>query len=131
MFHKMLALVLAGLLVNLVCANPARATSKEVRETHFAEQVKKKIAELGTGLEARVEVKLRDGRQVKGYVSEAGEDSFVVVNARTGVATIVPYPQVKQVKGNNLSTGAKIAIGAGVVIGVLLVLFFTGAISKR
>jgi hypothetical protein len=131
MFHKVLTLVLAGLLVNLVCANPTRAMSKGERGVDFAERVKKNIAKLGTGPEARVEIKLLDNRRVKGYVSEAGEDSFVVVDARTGVATTVPYPQVKQVKGNNLSTGAKIAIGAGVVIGVLLVLFFTGAISKR
>ncbi len=28
----------------------------------------------------------------------------------------VAYPQVKQVKGNNLSTGAKIAVGVAIVL---------------
>jgi hypothetical protein len=33
---------------------------------------------------------------------------------------------VKQVKGNNLSTGAKIAIGAAIGAAILAVLFFIG-----
>jgi hypothetical protein len=37
-----------------------------------------------------------------------------------GVATTVAYPQVKQVRGNNLSTGGRIAIGVGLSIALLL-----------
>lgn len=44
------------------------------------------------------------------------------MDVKTGAATTVPYPQVKQVKGNNLSTGTKIAIGLGIVAGVILFL---------
>lgn len=47
---------------------------------------------------------------MKGYVQEIAEDHFVVVDDRTGLTTAIAYTQVKQVKGNNLSTGAKIAI---------------------
>ncbi len=32
------------------------------------------------------------------------------------------YPQVKKVKGNNLSTGAKIAIGLGIAIAVVIII---------
>lgn len=41
----------------------------------------------------------------------------MIVDDKTGGTTAVPYPQVKKVKGNNLSTGAKIVIGVGIVIG--------------
>jgi hypothetical protein len=42
------------------------------------------------------------------------------------VATTVAYPQVKSVQGNNLSTGTKIAIGAGVAAAVIfIILWFT------
>ena len=78
--------------------------------------MKEGISKLGTGPEARVEVKLRDKTKLKGYVSEAGENSFVVVDEKTGATSTVTYPQVKQVKGNNLSTAAEIALGVGVIL---------------
>jgi hypothetical protein len=95
------------------------ATSKEAR---FAAKVKASIAKLGTGPEAGVEVKLRDKTKLKGYVQAANENSFSVVDEKTGNTTDVPYPQVKSVKGNNLSTGAKIAIGVGIAVLVIFAL---------
>jgi len=92
------------------------ANSKEEKATRLAEKVKAGISKLGTGSGARIEVKLRDKTKLKGFVSEAGEDSFVVVDEKTGASSIVPYVQVKQVKGNNLSTAAEIAIGVGVIL---------------
>ena len=44
-------------------------------------------------------------------------------------ATQVPYPQAKQVKGNNLSKGAKIAIGMAAVVGAT-VLFVALSLPK-
>lgn len=120
MLKKFLSLALVGLLINMVSVSPVYAGSKEEKEARFAEKVKKGVLKLGTGTDARVEVKLRDKTKLKGYISEAGEDSFIVVDAKMGVATTVAYPQVKQVKGNNLSTGANIAIAVGALLLVLL-----------
>ena len=39
------------------------------------------------------------------------------------LTTTVAYPDVVQVKGNNLSTGAKIAIAAGIIAGIIIVLY--------
>ena len=122
MSRKLVSLVLVGLLLNIVGAIPAYASSKEETRARFAEKVKEGIGRLGTGPEARVEVKLRDGKKLKGYISEAGENSFVIVDAKSGAASTVPYPQVKQVTGNNLSKGAKIAITVGIVVGLLFLL---------
>jgi hypothetical protein len=58
---------------------------------------------------------------LKGDVAEASEDRFVVVD-KTGASTEVPYPQVKQAKGNNFSTGVKIAIVVGIILIVAYVL---------
>ena len=122
MLKKLLSLAVVGLLLNIAGVIPAYASSKEESRARFAEKVKEGIGRLGTGPEARVEVKLRDGRKLKGYISEAGENSFVIVEAKSGTASTVPYPQVKQVTGNNLSKGAKIALTVGVVVGVLFLL---------
>jgi hypothetical protein len=116
MFKKVLCLVLVGFLLSVAGVRPAYAGAREEKETRLAEKVKKGISKLGTGAAARVEVKLRDKTELKGYVSEAGEDSFVIVDEKTSAISRVPYSQVQQVKGNNLSTAAKIAIGVGIIL---------------
>lgn len=116
MFRKVLSLALIGFLLMVAGLRPAYAGSKEEKATRFAEKVKEGISKLGTGADARIEVKLRDKTKLKGYVSEAGQDSFVVVDEKTGASSTVTYAQVKQVKGNNLSTAAEIAIGVGVIL---------------
>jgi hypothetical protein len=122
MSKKLLSLAVVGLLLNIVGVIPAYASPKEETRARFTEKVKEGIGRLGTGPEARVEVKLRDGRKLKGYISEAGENGFVIVEAKSGTASTVPYPQVKQVTGNNLSKGAKIALTVGLVVGLLFLL---------
>ncbi len=74
---------------------------------------------------------MRDKTKLEGYVSAVGDDSFVVTDIKTGVATTVAYPQVKKVKGNNLSTGAKIAIGVGIAAVVLVVIIASGVSFGR
>ncbi len=115
MFKKVTAVVLAGLIFTIGVV-PAYAGAKEEKEARFALKVKDGISKLGTGTEARVEVKLRDKTKLKGYVSESGDESFVIVIEKTGMATTVAYPQVKQVKGNNLNMAAEIALGVGVIL---------------
>ena len=120
MFRKVLSFVLAGLLLFASGGRPAYAASAGEKQSRFVERVKEGIRKLGTGEEARVEVKLRDKRKLKGYVSEAGEDGFVVVEAKTGAAVRVAYPQVGQVKGHNRSTGVELAILAGVMALIII-----------
>ena len=125
MFKKVLSLVLVGFVLNVIGVSLAYASSKEEKDTRFAEQVKEGISKLGTGAAARIEIKLRDKRKLKGYVGEAGGDSFVIVDEKTGASTTVTYSQVKQAKGNNVSTTAKIAIGVGVIlIPIIVALIF-------
>jgi hypothetical protein len=116
MFRKALSLVLVGFLFGVAGLRLAYAGAKEEKETRLAEKVKEGISKLGTGVEARVEVKLRNKTKLKGYVSEASEDSFVIVDEKTGTTSTVSYAQVKQVKGKNLSTAAEIALGVGVIL---------------
>lgn len=128
MFKKVLSLALVGFLLSVAGPRTGYARSKEEKATRFAEKVKEGISKLGTGAEARIEVKLWDKTKLKGYVSEAGEDSFVIVDEKTGGTSTVTYAQVKQVKGNNLSTAAEIAIGVGVIL--LPIVIVLALISK-
>ncbi len=123
MTKRLLTLLLAGLLLNLAAVAPvAHASTKDERRARFAEKVREGVRALGVGESARVELKLRDRTRLKGYVSAASDEGFSVTDAG-GSTTAVAYAQVAQVKGHNLSTGARVAIGVGVVIGVLLLIF--------
>lgn len=122
MSRKILSFALIVLLANLISVSSVRAGSSEADHARFAQKVKAGIAKLGTGEAARVELKLRDNTKLKGYIAEAGENDFAVADSHTGIVTRVLYAQVKQIKGNNLSTGAKVAIGLGIAVGVLILL---------
>ena len=124
MFKRNLSLALIGALIfALTLTPPALAKSKAEKEVEFAAKVKTGIAKLGVGPEAKLTVKLRDKTKLTGFVSQIGPDSFIIADAKTGATTKVAYPNVTQVKGNNLSTGAAIAIGVAVAGAILLILF--------
>lgn len=122
MTKKLLSLTLAVLLAH-VCAAVTSAKSKAEKEAEQAAKVRQGILKIGTGERTLVKLKLRDGTRLEGFVAAADEASFTVVNAKTGAAAVVAYPQVGQVKGNNLSTGAKVAIGVGIAVLVIAVLY--------
>ena len=126
MFRKALTVLLAALVINLAGGGLAYAASKEEKQARYAEKIKASVLKLGTGESTRVKVKLQDKTKLEGYISDAGEEGFTVTNQKTGSATTVAYPQVKSVQGNNLSTGAKIAIGVGIAASIIfIVLWFT------
>jgi flagellar biosynthesis/type III secretory pathway ATPase len=101
----------------------AQQSSKIVEETAKA---KAEVAKRGTGDKARVTVRLRDGGEVKGYISQADQDKFTIINEKTSQRSDIAYSEVKKVKGRGgLSKGAKIgifaAIGAGAIVTFLAV----------
>lgn len=112
--------LLIGLMLNL--AFPHAAVFAETKEEKHAAKVKAAIVKLGIGIESRVKVKLFDKTEIKGYVSEITANDFTVVNEKDNAVKNIPYPLVKQVKGNNVSTGAKVAILFGVIF-VIAILF--------
>lgn len=110
---------IAAILLHVSFVSPAFAETKE--EKH-AIKVRTNVIKLGTGPDAKVEVKLKDKTKLKGYVVESNDNQFVVMNAKTGEAVPITYSSIKQVKGNNLSTGVVILIGVGIFIVALLIL---------
>jgi hypothetical protein len=122
MLKKICSVVLTALLLQSA-AVPAFGKSDAEKEAKRAEKVRTQLARLGTGEDALVSLELRDKTRLKGYISEAGAESFVVTDS-AGKTTAVAYPQVKKAQGNNLSTGAKIAIGVGIGAGVVLLILW-------
>jgi hypothetical protein len=122
LMKKLLTLMVACLVVSAVSVRPVAASSKAEKEARFAGKVKLGVEKLGSGRDTRVEVKLRDKTRLKGYISEISENEFVVTDLKTGASNKVAYTEVKQIKGNNLSTGAKIAIAVSIAVGLTLLI---------
>ena len=111
MFKKILSLTLIALVINVFGVGTVRAGAQVVEQARpNVERVKENVRKLGIGDATRLQLKLWDGRNVKGYLREAREEDFTVVDVKTGVATTVKYAEVKQVKGSNRSTAAKVGV---------------------
>lgn len=122
MLKRICSVALAALLLQAAAA-PAFAKSSAEKEARRVEKVRTQLAKLGTGKDAVVRIELRDKTRLEGYISEAGAESFVITD-KAGKATTVAYPQVGKAKGNNLSTGAKIAIGIGIGAAIVLLIIW-------
>lgn len=121
MLKKYVTIFVTILILNLSLSTLVFAGTKDEKSAAKTEEVKLNIAKLGTGKDTKINVKLKDGTKLKGYISEVNENNFVVTNHKSGVSTEVPYANAKQVKGNNLSTGAKVAIGVGIAVAVIAI----------
>jgi hypothetical protein len=124
MLKKISTIVLAGLLINAFCVQPAFASSKEEKVAQHTEKIRAGILKLGVGQDARVAVKLRSKVKLAGYISEMNGDSFVVTDMKTKGTTAVTYGDVAQIKGHNLSTGAKIGIGMAIGAGLTILVLY-------
>jgi hypothetical protein len=75
-----------------------------------AEKIKMKVAKMGTGEKAKAKIKLRSGEKLKGYISSAGENDFVLTDKKSGKTTTIAYADVDEVGKPGLSQGTKIAL---------------------
>ncbi len=129
MLKKYLSLTLVIILFQLFNTGPISAMPAARKEL-TPEQVRKSIEKLGTGEKARAIVKLRDGTVHKGFVYDAGDNSFTLLEEKTAQKITVAYADVIGLKGKNMSTGAKVALGVGLaaaglaIVGSILVLAF-------
>jgi len=124
MIKRSCSIIVACLLtLSTISQQPATASSKPEKDAQFAQKIKSAIEKLGTGQSSQVHIKLRDKTRLTGYVSEIGDTSFVVTDLKSAASTTVAYPQVVQVKGNNLSTRTKVIITAAVIAGIAITLY--------
>ena len=113
MFRRTIAIMLSGIILLAAFGfQPARAQS--LSEQQATEKVRTKVIKMGVGVNARVEVKLKDNTQFKGYISDANQDSFTVVESKTGSSKTVSYAETSSVKkaGSGWSTKSWIVLGA-------------------
>ncbi|HEY8186587.1 MAG TPA: hypothetical protein VIF64_10975 [Pyrinomonadaceae bacterium] len=115
MFRGTFAIMLSGIL--LVTAFGLQQVLAQTNDTEATEKVRTKVQKIGIGPNARVEVKLRDKTPLKGYISAADQDSFTVLDNKTGSTRTVSYADTSSVKKASSGWSSKnwIILGAAVV----------------
>ena len=94
-------------------------------------KVKAAVAKHGTGPKAKVTVKLKDQTRLKGYISNASNDSFTLSDSKTGQARTLSYSDVAEVKKQGgMSLAAKIGIGVGIGVGALALFVAIGCATS-
>ena len=121
MFNTKSFLIAVAISMLQVSVRPVFAASQDKAETQWVAKVKSDVARRGVGEKAHVKVKLRDKTEVKGYISQAGEDDFVVADSKTNAKTTIAYRDVSKVEGKGLSLGVKIGIGVAILVVVVVV----------
>jgi len=110
------ALLFAGLLVPATEARvlpqpsppspPQQTASVAPALSAEAEKIKAGVAKIGSGLKARVKIKLQDGTKLQGFISEASEQTFVVVRTddrHIGQSLEIAYSDVTELKAKGVS----------------------------
>jgi sRNA-binding regulator protein Hfq len=103
-------LFLAYALVLSLFGPAARAQSTLNTETKAKTEVVNRLNKK----ETHVKVKLRNGSEVKGRITQTGENSFTLTNEKTGSRSDIVYADVLNVEGRGMSKKKKALIAVGI-----------------
>lgn len=116
-------LALNGSEFALQTSPPSAGSQRQTDEAKQSAKAKAEVQKRGVGEQSRVRVSLRDGTEVKGYISKVEENSFEVTDKKSGKSVAVSYHDVNKVKGPGLSKPAQVFIVVGVFVGVAAAIF--------
>ena len=68
-----------------------------------------------------VTVRLRNGSERNGRITQAAENMFTLKEKKSGTHSDISYADVSKVKGKGLSKGAKFGILTGVIAGAVII----------
>src|SRR5262250_1161809 len=97
----------------------ARAQSTLNAET----KAKTEVVDRLNKKETRVKVKLRNGSEVKGRITQSGDNSFTLTNEKTHIGSDIVYADVLHIEGRGMSKKKKIFIAVGVGAAVFAAMF--------
>jgi hypothetical protein len=113
-------LILLSLSLNLSVFGQSSSDERSVKARQVANRI-------GTGRDAKVEVKLLDKTSLKGYIGSIAGDKFSLVDEKSGSSRDIAFSDVDKLKkrGGGLSIGAWIGIGAAAAGAAVLIGFIS------
>lgn len=120
---KTLSLVMSALFILGPALQTASALPQKPPLT--IEQVKIKVAKIGTGDKARATITTKDGLKTEGYISRVGDDDFVIRDRKTDAPTTIRYADVAKVDrhtgGHSIARNILIGVGIGSAVVVIAI----------
>jgi hypothetical protein len=113
--------LMSGVLMLVLVLFPVRRTV--LGQQRLAERsvvrVKTDIARRLRDAKTNVTIRLRDGSELRGRITQAAENMFTLRQKNT--QRDISYAEVMKVKGNGLSKGAKFGILTGFIAGAVII----------
>ena len=117
--NKLMPLILT---LAMVVSPVRRAALAQQRLTEpSVEKIKIDIARRFRDGKTNVTVRLRNGSERKGRITQAAENMFTLREKNSRTQLDISYADVTKVKGNGLSKGAKFGILTGIVAGAVII----------
>jgi hypothetical protein len=116
---KTMSCLLSALLLLAPVAQAFAAGQKADKHAPPMEKIRIQVAKVGVGEKAKATITTKDGAKIKGYVSQAGDEDFVIRDRKTNAPTTIRYADVAKVErnqGHSIANIVLISIGAGTAI---------------
>ena len=99
---------------------PRAALAQQLTDPGVA-RIKTDIARRLRNAKTNVTVRLRNGSELKGRITQAAENMFTLREKNTRTQRDISYADVTKVKGQGLSKGAKFGILTGFIAGAVII----------
>ena len=73
--------------------------------------------------EEHVKVRLRNGTEVRGYITQTSDTGFTLSDEKTKTGTDIAYADVQRIEGRGMSKTKKIAIAVGIGVAIFAAAF--------
>ena len=93
---------------------PLGSTAHAQQQFDQTAKVKAEVVKRFNKKEEHVKVRLRNGTEVRGYITQTTDDGFTLSNEKTKTRTDIAYADVQNVEGRGMSKTKKIAIAVGI-----------------
>ena len=108
---RTLTIVCLATLIAVCFFVPAAQAQQQSDQTA---KVKAEVVNRLNKKEEHVKIRLRNGTEVKGYITQTSDNGFTLSNEKTKTGTEIAYADVQHVEGRGMSKTKKIAIGVGI-----------------
>lgn len=93
---------------------PLGPTARAQQQLDQTAKVKAEVVKRLNKKEEHVKVRLRNGTEVRGYITQTSDNGFTLFIEKTKTATDIAYADVQHVEGRGMSKTKKIAIAVGI-----------------
>ena len=100
---------------------PNAALAQQNLTTPSVGKIKTDIARRLRDEKTDVTIRLRNGSELKGRITQAAENVFSLKEKKTGIKHDINYADVAKVQGKGLSKGAKFGILTGILAGAVII----------